>query len=773
MSILFKRFKDWATSITSFRTGDVIPVDGPSGTAKMPYSDLAKEVIKDSANNPAATEADLVAASKMPIITANGLKALPGNTITSKTYAENVAASIAPPFDPTRNYVVGDSCTYGGTAYIFTSNHPAGAWNPAHATISGQNALLQLTSQNALAENVAPAFIPNDTNAVVGMPYVYGGKFYVAKEDYSGEWNASKFKLDNIGTRVYADASLHPTESSSSNFLGYDKVSGKTELFDGGLIAKSSDLYGLDNDVRGVPFVLDRGTSKAGQIVDGHWFYLDTPSNKHFIVDVSRLRGKHITDTSGETHKYTFLTYYDTPVNNQKVLFCNGVTLSSGVINGVQVPADANYMYIDHFFGNVAPTLRCYDYSLGLAGETLNLSNSLYGKKIDLSYTTKSASKISNDVDVGDTIAFSSSSYRHVGVLTLPTNKGMLCISKVLHASTYVDVALCDKDDVVVGGKIYSTNSSYPYSIYINLSDYPNAKSVYFNYSTNAADTPSVSIQYESIENKTFYKKGVILLHFDGVEIDLNGTIVSTRKSLLEEYGIKKASACLDKKLFGDGTDNTFSSWRNQDLEAEYWSCVKDGWDFALYPSMYALEKDESEWNDFMDVAFGNLANLNIHNITTWACGRLDVTHDLLNACIKHNIKVVRGGSPGDSISHGDYVYSDANIYMPTSETYETTLVNKTFFYGANTDIETIKPLIRRAAETRTAISIFTHQVKDTVSDPTVDCTTANFRLLLAFIKQMVDAGEIEVMSWREYYASASARDGYENDYNRLLKMSL
>lgn len=37
-----KRIKDWATSITSFRTGDVIPVDGPSGTAKMPASNLLK-----------------------------------------------------------------------------------------------------------------------------------------------------------------------------------------------------------------------------------------------------------------------------------------------------------------------------------------------------------------------------------------------------------------------------------------------------------------------------------------------------------------------------------------------------------------------------------------------------------------------------------------------------------------------------------------------------------------------------------------------------------
>lgn len=38
--MLFKRIKDWATSITNFRTGDCIPVDGPSGTAKMNKDDF-------------------------------------------------------------------------------------------------------------------------------------------------------------------------------------------------------------------------------------------------------------------------------------------------------------------------------------------------------------------------------------------------------------------------------------------------------------------------------------------------------------------------------------------------------------------------------------------------------------------------------------------------------------------------------------------------------------------------------------------------------------
>ena len=60
------RIKDWATSITSFRTGDVIPVDGPNGTAKMGKDDLLRETAENALDsihslNDTATEDDLVA----------------------------------------------------------------------------------------------------------------------------------------------------------------------------------------------------------------------------------------------------------------------------------------------------------------------------------------------------------------------------------------------------------------------------------------------------------------------------------------------------------------------------------------------------------------------------------------------------------------------------------------------------------------------------------------------------------------------------------------
>jgi len=85
------RFKDLTNSISSFRTGDVIPVDGPEGTVKMPKDDLFKETAQN---------------------------ALDGN--------------VAPAFDPTRTsenpYKAGENVVYDGKTYTFKVDH-YGDWN--------------------------------------------------------------------------------------------------------------------------------------------------------------------------------------------------------------------------------------------------------------------------------------------------------------------------------------------------------------------------------------------------------------------------------------------------------------------------------------------------------------------------------------------------------------------------------------------------------------------------------------------------------------------
>ena len=80
------------TTITAFRTGDVIPVDGPSGTAKMSKDDLLAVTAQNA-----------------------------------------FAGNVAPVFDPDKvdGYVVGESVTYEGKRYTFGRAH-TGAWSASH-----------------------------------------------------------------------------------------------------------------------------------------------------------------------------------------------------------------------------------------------------------------------------------------------------------------------------------------------------------------------------------------------------------------------------------------------------------------------------------------------------------------------------------------------------------------------------------------------------------------------------------------------------------------
>lgn len=80
------RIKDLATSITAFRTGDVIPVDGPSGTAKMSKDDLLQETAGNTLGSihslsNTATEADLNSGNYLALDGSAGAKKLPANII--------------------------------------------------------------------------------------------------------------------------------------------------------------------------------------------------------------------------------------------------------------------------------------------------------------------------------------------------------------------------------------------------------------------------------------------------------------------------------------------------------------------------------------------------------------------------------------------------------------------------------------------------------------------------------------------------------------------
>ena len=117
-----------ATTITAFRTGDVIPVDGPSGTAKMSKDSLlyitAKNALDSAYNLPFTSTINNT--DKFLLATSAGGKSI-GNVILQKFFADGTLGdNFAPMFDITKDYKAGDVVVHYGTIYEFIVDHSAG-----------------------------------------------------------------------------------------------------------------------------------------------------------------------------------------------------------------------------------------------------------------------------------------------------------------------------------------------------------------------------------------------------------------------------------------------------------------------------------------------------------------------------------------------------------------------------------------------------------------------------------------------------------------------
>lgn len=164
--ILFKRIKDWVVSITSFRSGDVIPVDGPIGNAKMSKDDLLKETAQNA-------------------------------------LADNVAHA----FDPTRTsekpYKAGESVIYSdGKTYTFIVDH-YGPWKAADVIQSGTNSLINAINSKILSYKSFKDFFVAGTittnvavGSVVNLTVNSSSSYYCAVIDCT---EFDKFRFSGVG----------------------------------------------------------------------------------------------------------------------------------------------------------------------------------------------------------------------------------------------------------------------------------------------------------------------------------------------------------------------------------------------------------------------------------------------------------------------------------------------------------------------------------------------------------------------------------------------
>ena len=230
MSMLFKRIKDWATSITAFRTGDVIPVDGPSGTAKMSKDDLLKVtaesgLVVTTEQRDADKEAVAKGYTKTTSSDYESYTGIPANGYAT-WYVGGGAKHIAVPLIAGKRISVTPSAD---TNYVFCDS----SYVAANKTIG---ATLEVSSRNlyrhSIAANTKTTFVANSDDAYLILVVVTGaGKsvsidIEIDNELRVAELLGSGLKDCNIGMRTLS-------QSDYMEYTGSMSSTTDTFFFDG------------------------------------------------------------------------------------------------------------------------------------------------------------------------------------------------------------------------------------------------------------------------------------------------------------------------------------------------------------------------------------------------------------------------------------------------------------------------------------------------------------------------------------------------------------
>lgn len=177
-----------------------------------------------------------------------------------------------------------------------------------------QNTADKIEAQRTLAGNVSPAFVPNVTAAKRGKLYMYKGSLYEAKEDYTGEWDASKFTSKDIDT-IFSDFSVQ------------------------------EDIY--RNTIEFLLYGVDKLVQREGIITIGGDHGGSAPDYTHAVLLIKS--GCSVKLTAGPNgSKYSFLKSYGGGLSSFE--FATGYTESVIVAANESVnltaPNDARYLYL-------------------------------------------------------------------------------------------------------------------------------------------------------------------------------------------------------------------------------------------------------------------------------------------------------------------------------------------------------------------------------------------------------------------------------------------
>ena len=344
MSMLFKRIKDWATSITAFRTGDVIPVDGPSGTAKMSKDDLLRETAENALDRGVAKE-----------------------------------------FDEAVDYLAGQFVTRNGSLFIALQDVPAGAWSGSKFKV-----VVAGTSLYNLFMSVAVQF-KRDKEYVYGELLVFNGAIWRIK---CGTVPANTIDLDYLPNVADRLTFIDLVDIVPELDIVHDFPTHGVFISSGG-VESSNDAFDVSDyiSVAGASSI-NVGTTFANQWGGGVIFY---DGNKNFVGSIHD-DGEGGYDGVGSYMERTIASS-DFPANSQyiRVVRVNTYKFTAYVkVNGVDTSIfgkKANAKNVSPDYSNVK------NYAKGnivfSAGKNLECNDHQFGGAIDLTkFSEKPLSEI-------------------------------------------------------------------------------------------------------------------------------------------------------------------------------------------------------------------------------------------------------------------------------------------------------------------------------------------------------------------------------------------
>lgn len=216
----FKRIKDWLTAITSFRTGDVIAVDGPSGTAKMSKDSLLQE-----AAQAAAASGLFVTAVQREIdkeFVKKGFTKTTSSDYTSYTgipangtttwYTGGGAKHIAIPLIAGQRITVTPDAN---TNYVFCDSSYVAGNKTSGATleVSSRNKVRKL-----LLANTKTTFVANSDDAYLILVVVTGGGVSVSSDIEID----NELRLTEIFENAIGKAEVGYKQIAQSDFMEYN-----------------------------------------------------------------------------------------------------------------------------------------------------------------------------------------------------------------------------------------------------------------------------------------------------------------------------------------------------------------------------------------------------------------------------------------------------------------------------------------------------------------------------------------------------------------------